>query len=188
MAPEVKRKPWTATRTIAAYADPVDVRHRLQWQSSNGAMIEVASNWTAPHKHPPLIIGCLRLDGRLTFAFCRTALSAKRRGIGVGQQRAVRQHVSSAPVRKSDRWLSRQTSSAAWSLLSSPRDLRHGDLRRDPSGRSADTPFRRRPARNSNLRLTPLPRKWPLLSDLSDSPRSVCSRTTRSNTLAACAG
>src|SRR5207244_613148 len=28
----------------------------------------------------------------LTFAFCRTALSAQRRGVGVGQQRAVRLH------------------------------------------------------------------------------------------------
>src|SRR5262249_37547244 len=28
----------------------------------------------------------------LTFAFCRAALSAKRRGRGVGQQRAVRRH------------------------------------------------------------------------------------------------
>src|SRR5262245_18682353 len=37
-----------------------------------------------PHRRMPSAIG------GLTFAFCRTALSAKRRGRGVGQQRAVR--------------------------------------------------------------------------------------------------
>lgn len=36
---------------------------------------------------------------RLTFGLCRTALSAERRGIGVGQQRAVRRHVR-APMTK----------------------------------------------------------------------------------------
>jgi hypothetical protein len=77
--PAVKRKPWTATRTIAAYADPVDFRHRLQWQSSNGAIIEAASNWTVPHKHSPLIIGLLRLSGRLTPRFRRAERAARRR-------------------------------------------------------------------------------------------------------------
>ena len=93
--PEVKRKPWTATRTIAAYADPVDVLHRLQWQSSNGAMIEVASNSTVPHKHPPLIIGWLRLSGRLTFTLTGArgaAVDKTRRLRARPVQRAVRPH------------------------------------------------------------------------------------------------
>src|SRR5687767_5464412 len=61
-------------------------------------MIVVDSNWTVPHTHSPLIIGRLRVSGRLTFAFCRAVLSAQRRGVGVGQQRAVRcLHISSAP-------------------------------------------------------------------------------------------
>jgi len=37
----------------------------------------------------------VRTLSRLTFAFCRTALSAKRRGRGVGQQRAVRRRTVS---------------------------------------------------------------------------------------------
>src|SRR5918992_4860673 len=90
--PEVKRNPWTATRTIAAYADPVDVRHRLQWQSSNGAIIEAASNWTVPHKHLPLIIGRLRLSGRLTSRLWRAVGGATRRRGSVAHQSAVRRH------------------------------------------------------------------------------------------------
>src|SRR5947199_197757 len=47
--------------------------------------------------------------GHLTFAFCRAALSAKRRGIGVGQQRAVRLpfFARPAPPRKMNRYFAR---------------------------------------------------------------------------------
>src|SRR5262249_32588838 len=43
-----------------------------------------------PSAAAPLARRRARFAWRLTFAFCRAALSAERRGVGVGQQRAVR--------------------------------------------------------------------------------------------------
>jgi len=73
--PKVKREPWTAARTIAAYADPVDVLHRLQWQSSNGAMIEVGFELDSTAQTSAFDHRLAPVSGRLTWS-CTARRSA----------------------------------------------------------------------------------------------------------------
>src|SRR5689334_17663425 len=64
--PWINRKSRVRTPTIAAKADPEALRHRRQWQSSNGPTARAISNRTPPQRQLPAIISAVLSRSCLT--------------------------------------------------------------------------------------------------------------------------